>query len=59
MRGKGSVERQAAWAALFIDAREAEALLDLAEAFRHGLLAIARRGYFQLREEETLRVVAG
>jgi len=57
-RGKSSVERQAAWAALFKDAREAEALLDLAEALRHRLLAIAQRGYFQLREEQTLRVVA-
>jgi hypothetical protein len=59
MRGKSSVERQAAWAALFNDAREAEALLDLAEALRYSLLAIAQRGYFQLREEQTLRVVAG
>jgi hypothetical protein len=59
MRGKSSVERQAAWAALFNDAREAEALLDLAETLRHRLLAIAQRGYFQLREEQTLRLIAG
>jgi len=59
MRGKSSVERQAAWAALFNDAREAEALLDLAEALRHCLLAIAQRGRLQLLEEQTVRVVAG
>jgi hypothetical protein len=55
-----SVKREAAWAALFSDPWKAKALLDLAEAFRHRLLAIAQSSRrFQLFEKQTLRVVAG
>ena len=59
VRGKSSAEREAAWAAVFNETREAKALLDLAEALRHRLLAVAQRGRFQLIDEQTLRVVAG